>query len=85
MAWVRKVNRHVQVLVPKTVGGTTAYVKIVPGVITALGAGELVTVRVGRYDTDSGTIGSQYITYTDIDRRTDPNEDLPATVKYISY
>jgi hypothetical protein len=85
MAWVRKVNRHVQVLVPKTVGGNTAYVKIVPGVITALGAGELVTVRVGRYDTDSGTIGSQYITYTDIDRRTDPNEDLPATVKYISY
>lgn len=85
MAWVRKVNRHVQVLVPKTVGDNAEYVKILPGVITALGAGELITVRVGRYDTDSGTPGSQYITYTDIDRRTDPNEDLPATVKYISY
>lgn len=80
MAWVRKVNRHVQVLVPKTAD----YVKIVPGVITALGAGELVTVRVGRYDTDSGTIGSQYITYTDIDRRTDPETPITTPV-YISY
>lgn len=85
MAWVRKVNRHVQVLVPKTVGGNTAYVKILPGVITALGAGELITVRVGRYDTDNATPGKQYITYTNIDRRTDPNENLPVTVKYISY
>lgn len=85
MGWERKVGRHVQILVPKTVGENTAYVKILPGVITALGAAELITVRVGRYDTDSGTPGSQYITYTDIDRRTDPDENLPATVKYLSY
>lgn len=80
MAWVAKVNRHVTVLVLISAD----VVKPVPGVITALGAGSLVTVRVGRYDTDSGTPGSQYITYTDIDRRTDPDENLVAT-KYISY
>lgn len=85
MAWVRKVNRHVVVLVPKTVAGNTKYVKRRPGVITALGAGNLITVRVGRFDTDNVTPGKQYETYTNIDRRTDPNEDLPVVIKYVTY
>ena len=73
MAWLRKINRHVQVYVTKTVGGNAAYQKVMPGTITALGAGELVTVRIGH--------GGQ--TYANIDRRTDVDENL-AAVKYIS-
>jgi len=72
MAWLHKVNRHVQVFVTKTVGGNVKYQKVMPGTITALGASELVTVRIGH--------GGQ--TYSNIDRRTDVNEDLVA-VKYI--
>lgn len=70
MAWVRKVGRHVTVL--QLVSATI--VKPRPGVITALGAGELIDVRVGHHGE----------TYTDLDRRTDPDEDLEAS-KYISY
>jgi hypothetical protein len=70
MAWVKKVNRHVTVL--KRVSATV--VKPRPGIITALGASELLDVRVGH----SGE------TYTNLDRRTDPDEDL-STSKYISY
>lgn len=46
MAWVKKVGRHVVVMVVKTVGGNTTYVKRRPAQITALGAGELVTCKV---------------------------------------
>jgi len=81
MAWLRKINRHVQVFVPKTVNGNAAYQKVLPGTITALGAGELITVRIGRFDTIPGG-AKDYITYTNIDRRTDVNENLVA-VKYI--
>jgi hypothetical protein len=73
MAWVRKVNRHVVVNVVKTVGGNTAYVKRRPAIITALGAGNLITCKV---------TGAE--TYTNVDLRTDPNENLVAS-KYVSY
>jgi hypothetical protein len=63
MAWLRKVNRHVQVFTQKTVGGNTQYVKIRSGTITALGASELVTVRFGHA---GGTLAN-------VDRRIDPN------------
>jgi len=72
MGWVRKVNRHVQVFVPKTVGGNTAYVKVRPAIITALGVGNLITCKVSLAET-----------YTNIDQRTDPNENLPVVIKYI--
>jgi hypothetical protein len=68
MAWVRKINRHVQVLHRIS----ASVIKVRPGTITALGAGELVTVRVAH----SGQ------TFANIDRRTDPDENLAAT-KYI--
>lgn len=71
-AWRGKINRHVQIFVQKTVGGNAQYVKIRPGVITALGAGQLINARVRH-------IGE---TYTNIDERQDPNENLVA-VKYI--
>jgi hypothetical protein len=68
MAWLRKINRHVQVL--QRVSATV--IKVRPGTITALGAGELINVRVGH----AGE------TYTNIDRRTDPDENQSVT-KYI--
>jgi hypothetical protein len=74
MAWRPKVNRHIQIFVQKTVGGNAQFQKIRPGVITALGGGNLVTARVRH-------IGE---TYVNIDERQDPNEDLVA-VKYIPY
>lgn len=70
VGWVKKVNRHVTVL--KRISSTV--VKPIPGIITALGAGELVNVRIGH----SGQ------TFTNLDRRVDPDENL-ATSKYISY
>jgi hypothetical protein len=70
---VRKVNRHCAVLIQKTVGGNTAYVKRRPAVITALGAGQLVTVRVRRHGE----------TYANIDRKVDPNADTVNV--YVSY
>lgn len=70
MAWVKKVNRHVTVM--KVVSASV--VKPRSGIITALGAAELLNVRVGH----SGEA------YTNIDRRTDPDENLVAS-KYISY
>lgn len=70
MAWIRKVNRRVTVL--KRISATV--VKPRSGIITALGAGELVNVRVGHHGE----------TYTNLDRRTDPDENL-LTSKYISY
>lgn len=63
MGWLRKVNRHVQLYRQKTVGGEANYVKVVPAVITALGAGELVTVRIGH---TGGTA-------VNVPRRTDPD------------
>jgi hypothetical protein len=72
MAWLRKINRHVQIFVQKTVGGNAQYVKVRPGVVTALGTGNLITARVRH-------IGE---TYTNIDERQDPDENLVAT-KYI--
>jgi hypothetical protein len=71
MAWIRKVNRHVQVLKFIELGAIDT-IRVRPGTITALGAGELVTVRVGH----SGE------TYVNIDRRTDVNENQTVT-KYI--
>lgn len=70
MAWIRKVGRHVTVL--NLISPTV--VKSRPGIITALGAGDLVNVRVGHHGE----------TYTNLDRRTDPDEDLLVD-KYISY
>ena len=70
MAWIRKVNRHVQVLHRLS----ATMIKVRPGTITALGAGELVTVRIGH----SGE------TFANIDRRTDPDENQAVT-KYIPY
>ena len=70
VGWVRKVNRHVTVL--KVISATV--VKLRPGIITALGAGDLINVRVGHHSE----------TYTNLDRRTDPDENL-LTSKYISY
>jgi len=68
MAWLRKINRHVQVL--WRVDADT--IRVRPGTITALGAGELITCRVAH----SGQ------TFVNIDRRTDPDENQAAT-KYI--
>jgi hypothetical protein len=59
MAWLRKVNRHVQVFI----NPSGAIVRVKPGTITALGAGELVTVRYGH----SGA------TLANVPRRTDPD------------
>jgi len=73
VGWQRKVNRHVTYLQAKTVGGNAAYVKRRPGTITALGAGALVDIRVGHHGE----------TYTNVDRRTDP--DANATGVYVSY
>lgn len=73
MAWERKVGRHVAVLKQKTVNGNTAYVKRRPAVITALGAGALVTVRVRHHGE----------TYANVDRRTDPNANTVDT--YVTY
>jgi hypothetical protein len=70
--WVAKVGRHVQVIVPKTVGGNAQYQKIRPAIITALGAGTLINCRV----LHTGE------TYTNIDMRQDPSEKL-TVVKYI--
>jgi hypothetical protein len=81
MAWRPKIGRHVQVFVNKTVNGNAQFQKIRPAIITALGAGNLITCRV----LHTGEI------YTNIDQRQDPNEDLgppvPAVpvVKYIPY
>lgn len=71
MAWTKKIGRHVVVNVVKTVGGNTAYVKRRPAIITAVGAGQLVTCRVGHFDTDNVTPGKQLETYTLIDRDLD--------------
>lgn len=73
MAWVRKVNRHVAYLQQKTVNGNTAYVKRRPAVITALGAGELVTIRVRHHGE----------TYANVNRKTDPDADTVSV--YVSY
>lgn len=73
MAWERKVNRHVAYLQQKTVGGNTQYVKRRPAVITALGAGQLVNIRV----LHTGE------TYTNVDRKVDPNADTVGV--YVSY
>lgn len=63
MAWLKKINRHVLVFTQKTVNGNAQYVKVRSGTITALGAGELVTVRFGR---SGGTLAN-------VDRRLDPD------------
>lgn len=73
MAWVRRVNKHCAYLQQKTVGGNANYVKRRPATITAVGAGQLATLRVGH----SGEV------YANKDRRTDPNEN--AADKYVSY
>jgi hypothetical protein len=73
MAWVRKVGRHVAYLQQKTVGGNANYVKRRPAIITALGAGELVDIRVGH--------GAEV--YEDVDRRVDPTD--PSVGVYTSY
>jgi hypothetical protein len=75
--WKPKIGRHVQVfLLVDTVGGNTTYQKVRTARITALGAGNLITCRVGRFSVPGTEI------YTNIDRRDDPNENLVA-VKYI--
>jgi len=74
--WQRKIHRHVQVFVQKTVGGNAQYMKVRTARITALGAGNLITCRVGRFSSPSTEI------YTNIDERQDPNENL-VTQKYI--
>ena len=73
MAWERKVNRHVAYLQQETVGGNTTYVKRRPAVITALGAGQLVNIRIRR----TGE------TFTNVDRKMDPNADTVGV--YVSY
>lgn len=74
--WKPKIGRHVQVFVQKTVGGNTQYMKVRTARITALGAGNLITCRVGRFTSPSTEI------YTNIDERQDPDENLVAS-KYI--
>lgn len=73
VGWQRKVNRHVTYLQQKTVGGNANYVKRRPAIITALGAGELVDIRIGH----SGEV------YTGVDRRTDPNSNSAGV--YVTY
>lgn len=73
VGWQRKVNRHCTYLQQKTVGGNTNYVKRRPGVVTGLGGGQLVNIRVGH----SGE------TYAGVDRRTDP--DANAAGVYVTY
>lgn len=73
MAWERKVNRHCAVLIQKTVNGNTAYVKRRPAVITALGVGQLVTVRVRHHGE----------TYANVARKVDPDADTVSV--YVSY
>lgn len=73
MAWVKKVNRHCTYLQQKTVGGNTQYVKRRPAVITALGIGNLVNLRVRR----SGE------TYANVDQKLIPDADTVGV--YVSY
>jgi hypothetical protein len=74
MGRVVRVGDHVTVFVTKTVGGNASYVKARPGTVTALGVGKLINCRIGH-------LGE---TYTNIDERQDPDENLAAT-KYIPY
>lgn len=73
MAWVKKVNRHCAYLQQKTVGGNAQYVKRRPAVITALGIGNLVNLRVRR----SGE------TYANVDQKLIPDADTVGV--YVSY
>jgi hypothetical protein len=59
MAWKPKVNRHGTVLVQKTVGGNTAYVKRRPGVITGGISGTTCNFRVRH-------IGETYVAQTQL-------------------
>lgn len=83
MAWEPKIGRHVTIL--KVANGT---VKPKPGVITGFATDSNPIIRVGRHDTDTGTVGVQYETYGNstngVPRRTDPDENLLIS-KYISY
>jgi len=73
MAWVRKVNRHCVYIQQETVDGNTTYVKRRPAIITALGAGELVNIRVGH----SGE------TFTNVDRKFNPLDNTVGV--YVSF
>jgi len=73
VGWQRKVNRHCAYLQQKTVGGNANYVKRRPAVITALGAGNLVNLRVRH-------IGE---TYSNVDRKLDPDANTVSV--YVSY
>jgi len=73
MAWVRKVNRHCAYIQQETVDGNTTYVKRRPAIITALGAGELVNIRIGH----SGE------TFTNVDRKFNPLDNTVGV--YVSF
>lgn len=69
MAWVPKVRRHCTVLILKTVGGNTAYVKRRPCVITSIPSGTNITGRVGHFG-ETQTNRAQY------------RQSVPRTNKY---
>lgn len=77
MAWVAKVNRHCAVLVQKTVGGNTNYVKRRPGVITAFAADSNPRIRVRHISETYGDATNG------VARKTDPDANTVSV--YVSY
>jgi hypothetical protein len=74
MAWLPKVNRHVQLL--KRVSSSVTLIK--PGIITGIALDTNPIIRIGHS-------GESYGNATNgVPRRTNPNENLSVT-KYISY
>lgn len=74
MGWQPKVNRHVQVMIPKT----ATYQKVRSGIITGFAADSNPIIRVGHHSEVYGnaTVG--------VPRMVDPDENL-SVVKYVSW
>jgi hypothetical protein len=81
MAWLPKINRHVQLLRRDS----ATVIRVKPGVIIGFAADTNPIIRVGRHDTIPGG-AIQYETYGDatngIPLRTNPDENQTVT-KYI--
>lgn len=73
IGWTPKVGRHCTYLQQVTVDGDTNYVKRRPAIITGLGLGDLVDIRIGH----TGEV------YTGVDRKRDPTSNEVNV--YVSY
>lgn len=77
MAWVAKVNRHVAVVVQKTVGGNANYAKRRPGVITAFATDTNPRIRVRHIGETYGSAGTGVVRQ--------PSTNAVAVNKYVSW